>query len=112
MLGYALFLPFSLLISFLLTFFLGIMDNGHCHTSIALTLTITPHFSTQLDIIPAVSHRKQPIAPSSAAAVDGGGANVDSSGAWVKGVPTQTEGAWGVNVDGSRGMGARGANTN
>ena len=31
--------------------------------------------------------------------------------AWVWGVPTQTEGAWGVNVDGSRGVGTRGANT-
>ena len=31
-------------------------------------------------------------------------------GVWVQAVPTQTEGAWGANMDGSRGMGIRGAN--
>ena len=41
-LRYTLFLPLSLFISFLLTFFLGITDDAHHHTSIALTLTITP----------------------------------------------------------------------
>ena len=41
-LEYALFLHFTLFISFLLTFFLGITDNAHHHTSIALTSTITP----------------------------------------------------------------------
>ena len=54
-LRYALCLHFSLFISFLLTLFLGITDNAHCYTSIVLTSTITPHFSTQLDTIDCLS---------------------------------------------------------